>query len=262
MIVIAPTDSIQCDQPSPKLDDFKVELQLKLDQKLAHLQSECEKSVKLVRGESRKFAKSPGAEKRWAERHWIIMLFQWEDLTRVRNRIRRIWSEQFVPLLLTSIDRIWPEGSCEMIEIFQSDVARLLQNVKFVPYPQGDAYIGTIAAGRRDGWGVLDYFAENEWHAGEWKAGKEHGYGFTRHYNGGECVGNFVDGHVEGEAKFTAFDATLGHWQKTYEGEFRASKPHGYGTTKNCLGDVYEGNWSNLRPLILILMSETIRNSN
>jgi len=167
--VIDPTDSLQCDQPSPKLDAFKEWLQLKLDQKLAHLQSECEKSVKLVRGEIRKIRK-------FAEYDWCdsvgLTLFQWEDLTKVRNRIQRMWSEHFSPLLLKSIERIWLEGSCEMIEIFQSDVARLLQNVKFVPYPDGDAYIGTIVAGRRDGWGVLDYLGH-----------------FTQRYDWGRRVG-------------------------------------------------------------------------
>jgi len=150
----------------------------------------------------------------------------------------------------------------DLVQLLHSYVVHTLQNVRFVPYQNGDAYIGTIVAGRRTGWGVFDSRAENDWHAGEWKAGNPHGYGFNRHSNHGEWVGYFVDGQVEGEAKFIAFDATWEHWQKTYEGEMRASNAHGYGTIKLRSGDVYEGNFSNLRRLMQILMSEMIRSAN
>eukprot|EP00834_Sanchytrium_tribonematis_P002295 NODE_67_length_25542_cov_1.476831.p16 type:complete len:216 gc:universal NODE_67_length_25542_cov_1.476831:18322-17675(-) len=95
-------------------------------------------------------------------------------------------------------------------------------------YTNGDIYDGNFAAGKRDGFGIYQYFNQSVGktgaiYEGEYKNGKKHGKGKMTYFDGSIYEGEWFDNERQGQGTFTYTN------QDYYKGGYFQSKKQGVG---------------------------------
>ena len=80
-------------------------------------------------------------------------------------------------------------------------------------------------------------YSDGTKYKGNWKNGKEHGYGVLNYHNDAKFSGYFVEGKRNGEG--TAIDAA----GNRYNGQWKNDKEDGFGMLHCTDGTKYEGEW-------------------
>ncbi|MFH1153724.1 MAG: hypothetical protein V1793_07910 [Pseudomonadota bacterium] len=90
-------------------------------------------------------------------------------------------------------------------------------------YPMGEKYVGEVKAGKRHGYGVLEYEENNHTYKGYFKDDMFNGKGIMVNPNGVIYEGDFSDNQPNGVGKVTFPDGRI------YEGDVQKNKFHGKG---------------------------------
>lgn len=104
----------------------------------------------------------------------------------------------------------------------------------------GRTYAGEWKRGRENGYGVKKY-ASHKTYTGWWIDGTECGYGFMQYSNGTKYTGQFADGKENGNGILQYSNGNV------YTGQFKCGYEHGHGVMKFNDGDIYTGQWKSGR---------------
>jgi len=100
-------------------------------------------------------------------------------------------------------------------------------------FKNGDKYIGELADGKLDGYGLLTYSPKDRHqrvqYQGDFKAGKRSGQGTFRWKNGAVYTGSYVDGERVGFGTFI-FGSNDPAERKSYVGQWEKNAMSGEGT--------------------------------
>ncbi len=105
-------------------------------------------------------------------------------------------------------------------------------------FPNGDAYVGQMSNGLREGQGTYTW-SDGRRYTGGFRAGLEEGHGVYTYPNGEKYDGQFQANHRAGQGTYTWPDG------RKYVGEFRNDRPSGHGTYTWPDGKKYVGAFSN-----------------
>lgn len=123
-------------------------------------------------------------------------------------------------------------------------------------YVDGSKYEGQFKSNKKHGWGSF-YYSNGDKYTGDFVNNFSEGYGTMYYSNGSKYTGSWyngapieknlvsrgAEGCINGNCKTGygtyIYDGGVG----TYEGEFKAGLPHGYGSCIYANGEKYEGFW-------------------
>lgn len=98
-------------------------------------------------------------------------------------------------------------------------------------------YIGSQQNNERNGDGIKQSYTGHVCYMGSWVDNKYNGYGIKRLKNGREYMGDFRNGHEDGQGKLFEEFGTIVH-----EGQWKLGRPHGFGKNYDEIGFItYEG---------------------
>jgi hypothetical protein len=105
-------------------------------------------------------------------------------------------------------------------------------------FPNGDTYVGEVAAGIPHGRGKYTW-KDGSSYDGDWSAGKKHGKGLFHWPTNATYEGDWMGGQMEGWGTYRSPNG------ESYRGSWHLNQKHGLGKKKYANGDVYDGLWQN-----------------
>ncbi|CAG9312805.1 unnamed protein product [Blepharisma stoltei] len=106
-------------------------------------------------------------------------------------------------------------------------------------FANGDYYVGDVFEDTIQGLGKLFTIETQCSYEGEWKNGKQNGFGVENWPDGARFSGNFVNGKKNGKGKFIWADGSM------FDGDFLDNQITGYGKYNWADDRSYEGRWLN-----------------